>query len=114
MQAIVEFLRRVRLPLHDEKQTQSALESCFKERGIGHQREFALSKADIVDFLADGGIAIEIKLKGSRTAIFRQLERYAQSDKVTEIVLLTGRCMHLPTHINGKRASVVSLSTAWL
>ena len=111
---MISLVRRTRLPLHDEKSAQVALQAAFLADGIPHEREFSLSKADIVDFLIEGGIALEMKLKGSRSQILRQIERYAEHDQVQEIILLTGRCMHIPDEINGKRAVVVWMSGAWL
>lgn len=57
-----------------------------------------------------GGVVVEVKLKGSPTAIYRQLERYAKHECVTAILLVTARSMTLPVQIFGKPAAVSSLS----
>lgn len=108
-----DVLKRARLPLESEKATQAALAEAFDQYGIPYVREVTLSEGDIVDFLVEG-IAIEIKLKGSRMAIYRQICRYAASPKVHRVLLLTARCMGLPEEIEGKPANVFSLSEAWL
>ena len=43
---------------------------------------------DRIDFLVDR-IGIELKTKGSWAEVFRQLERYALSDKLDAVVLVT-------------------------
>lgn len=106
---IIALVHGLRVPLTNEKDTQAALEIVFKEAGYPVRREVHLNEHDIVDFMI-GNIAIELKLKGQRTAIYSQLERYTQHKEVEQIILLTSRCMALPSHINGKPALVGSLS----
>lgn len=110
---LIGMIRRFQLPLHDEKQAQAALHQHLTEHGIEHDREVRLSDQDVVDFMVDG-TAVELKLKGSRMAIYRQIERYAQHDSVKAIILLTARAMGLPPEINGKPAVACSMSGAWL
>lgn len=110
---ILALARRLRLPLHDEKATQIALARYFEDAGIPAAREVGLGDGDIVDFLTNG-IAVELKIKGSPKAIYRQLERYARHECVREIVLLTSRSMTLPPRIGAKPAHVASLSVGWL
>jgi hypothetical protein len=107
-------IERNRFSLTDEKKTQAEMSDAFTAAGIEHVRECHLSDGDIVDFMLKEGVAIEVKLKGQRMAIYRQLERYAASDRVTAIVLATAISMQLPPTIGGKPASVVSLSRGWL
>jgi hypothetical protein len=79
-----------------------------------------LGDGDIVDFLVItevmplSGVAIEVKIKGSRRAIYRQIERYCRHDAVEEIVLATNVPMSLPATIGGKSAYVANLSRGWL
>ncbi|PMS08584.1 hypothetical protein C0Z17_29500, partial [Trinickia caryophylli] len=67
----------------------------------------------IPDFLING-IAVEVKTRSPRKAIFRQLSRYAKHEEVRALILLTGTSMQLPPEINGKPALVVSLGEGWL
>lgn len=58
------------------------------------QREGHLSAEDRPDFIVDVGdtcIALEVKVKGSRNAVLRQLARYAGHDEVAAVVLASGR-----------------------
>lgn len=114
MQRIASILTAARLPLVDEKRTQIALGHALRLAGVEHVREAPLSGSDIPDFTLRDGMIIEVKLKGSRKAVYRQLERYASHDTVRSIVLATARSMFLPESINGKPALAVSLSAGWL
>lgn len=107
------ILGRLRMPLHDEKAAQRELEEHLERHGVPFQREVRLSNEDIVDFMV-GGIAIELKVKGSRSAALRQIERYALHPDVTGVILLTNRSCLLPSVIHGKPALAVSMGGAWL
>jgi hypothetical protein len=113
MQDIKEIIERNRLPLNDEKVTQTAIANALELAGLVFEREVRLSEADIVDFMV-GSVAIEVKIKGAKAAIYRQLERYAAHECVTSILLVSSRSMHLPALINGKPTLVASLSRGWL
>lgn len=113
MQNIKAIIERHRLPLSDEKVTQTAIANAFEFAGVLFEREVRLSEADIVDFMV-GGVAVEVKIKGAKAAIYRQLERYVEHDCVTSILLVTSRSMHLPSTINGKPTLVASLSRGWM
>lgn len=114
MHDLVTLLQRARLPLTDEKITQASIADVLSNKGIKFSREHNLSSEDIADFLLDGGICIEVKLRGQRKSIYRQLERYAAHEKVKGIILATSVCMRLPDNIHGKMALTTSLSTDWL
>jgi hypothetical protein len=111
---LIQLIHTSRIELSDEKVTQSRIAQIFEEAGIPFVKEYAFDKKDIVDFLVDGRIAVEIKIKGQKKAIYRQLERYAQHEVVTSIVLLTSVSMGLPETINNKNAYAGSLSRGWL
>lgn len=113
MREIKDIIERHRLPLNDEKVTQAAIANALELAGVSFEREVRLSDADIVDFMA-GTIAIEVKIKGAKAAIYRQLERYAEHGCVTSILLVTSRSMHLPALIKGKPTLVASLSRGWM
>ncbi|MDI5832514.1 hypothetical protein OCF84_21660 (plasmid) [Shewanella xiamenensis] len=115
--ALLHFISRCRLCTTDEKMAQSELENQLIEFGAEFSREHRLSNADIVDFTfpMDGGIlALEIKLKAPKRAIYRQLCRYAEHDTVKAVVLMSGTPMNLPNEILGKPTALISLGGAWL
>ncbi|MFM0405270.1 hypothetical protein [Paraburkholderia dipogonis] len=113
MHSIKAIIEQQRLPLNDEKVTQAAIANALELAGVAFEREVRLSDADIVDFMI-GSIAIEVKIKGAKAQIYRQLERYAEHERVTSILLVTSRSMHLPSLIKGKPTLVASLSRGWM
>jgi hypothetical protein len=114
IQTLLTIIKTARLDLSDEKRTQNDVSQLLSERQIPHEREVRLTPADIVDFLVEN-IAVEIKLKGQRKKdIYRQLCRYAKSDRVKHIVLATNITMGLPEYIDGKPVYFIALGRAWL
>ena len=57
--------------------------------------EVRLNSRDRIDFLADSGVGIECKVKGSAASVVSQLLRYAESDQVNELILVTSKRLHL-------------------
>lgn len=109
------MFHRRRLSLHDEKATHADIALTFAEAGIVYEREKRLAVGDIIDFfLPDGGVGIEVKLRQSKTQIFRQLERYAEHEAITALVLVSATAMSLPRTIKDKPAFIVSLGRGWL
>lgn len=79
------------------------------------QREHILGPKDRVDWLLDGAIAIECKVKGAnKMACYKQLQRYANHDCVKGIVLVTSLAMGLPEAIDGVPTAMVRLGRAYL
>jgi hypothetical protein len=113
-QLIVDLVTRYRLPLSDEKALQAKMAEMFGIEHVAFQREVRLDDKDIVDFMVGEGCAVEVKIGGSRRAIFRQVERYCQHEKVREIVLATNVPMNLPFEINGKKTAIAHLGRGWL
>lgn len=112
-----DFCSRLRLDMALEKRAQADLESALQAAGLEFEREKPLSKSDIPDFLVkvEGiTVALELKTRAQRKAIFRQLERYAEHGSVDCLLLMTGTAMGLPSAINGKPAAVVSMGGGWL
>lgn len=113
MSQLLTLLGSIRAPLEDEKATQQEIAKQLDAAGVEYKREVRLAPGDVVDFMIDG-VAVEVKIKGNRAQIIRQLERYSAHDVVRQIVLLTSRSLLLPATIGGKPARSVSLSRAWL
>jgi len=110
---IIDLLTAHRLPLSDEKALQAAMVTVFETAKLVFQREVHLGPRDIVDFMIEN-VAIEVKIKGARRAIFRQVERYCGYDAVGSIVLATNVPMNLPAQICGKPTSIAALGRGWL
>lgn len=113
------------------------IEELFRDRGVEYVREATLVAAyratgwaarvsevarrraqlnrterhgDRIDFLV-GRIGIEVKTRHSRTEVLRQLDRYAQSDKLDSLMLVTTRAQHrdAPDELRGKPLALVYL-----
>lgn len=91
--------------LHNsEKELQAALATVFEQDAAVYEREYHLGRQSIVDFMFPDGLAVEVKIKGSRNNLIRQLHRYAGFDEVTAILLITTKATFLtmPDEISGK------------
>jgi hypothetical protein len=114
--SLVALLKGKRFKYNNERDLQDGLEEVFKADGLTYQREVELAPGDIIDFLVEGSIGVEVKTQGSPAEVARQLLRYAGCPKVTEILLVTGklRLGALPEALMGKPVYVVSLWRAFL
>jgi hypothetical protein len=101
---VVSVLRAKRFACADEDELQRAVAAALDEAGIGYQRELRLSARDRLDFLIDGGIALELKVQTDGKALLRQVLRYAEHKQVQSILIAgtTHRLLLLPETANGK------------
>lgn len=99
-----------RYSFNNETELQEQIASVLVAVGVEHLREVRINEKDRLDFLC-GSIAIEVKIAGSRPQVITQIHRYAQSDLVSAIILVTRKACHLnmPASINGKGLYVASL-----
>jgi hypothetical protein len=93
-----------------EKYLQEGLAVLFKNLGIPFAREVQLTKTDRIDFLI-GNLGVEAKIKGRKTAVLRQLHRYAQHESIHELLLITSRLQlaNVPKQLNGKAVHIATL-----
>lgn len=110
--ALVRLLRAAHLPYTTEAIPQAAVEDLLRASGVSHDREKPLSgSAGRPDFLV-GRVAIECKVQGAPAAIAAQVARYAASDEVDAVILLTSKAVSV--RAEQKPVAVVVLSTNWL
>lgn len=71
--------------------------------GMTAEREVRLSERDRIDLLI-GRLGVEVKVAGATNTVARQLLRYAASDRVDVLLLVTTRLAHLqlPQSVGGK------------
>lgn len=116
--SLANQLKQQRFSVNQEKKTQAEIAEFLSSMNYSVEREKPLSAKDTPDFLlhcpSGGCIAVEVKTRYQRKAIYRQLERYAAHDKVRGIILITGTSMGLPAEIKGKPTILVSLGEGWL
>lgn len=113
---VIRLVQRSRLDLSSEKHLQEGVAEVLKAAGIAYEREKRLSLKDIPDFLIDGGVVVECKMrnKSKKMDIFRQLARYATYPEVTAIILASNVTMGLPPELEGKPLFAASLSHGWI
>lgn len=103
------------LPLHDEKELHQEIANLLSAEKISYIKEFRLDTNNIPDFfLTDEGVAVEVKIKGSKRSIYSQCERYCQFPQVQKLLLVTNKSMGFPPEINGKDCFIVNIGKAWL
>lgn len=105
---LAEQLRpRLRAGVVRELELQDQIARALAALGLDHDRERALSPRDRPDFLV-GGLAVEVKIAGSTTAVLEQLLRYLEHDHVTGALLVTTRTRHwAPAEAHGKPVAVI-------
>ena len=92
---LIDVLERFRFRYTDENELQQGIAKALTLRGITFEREKVLSRPDRPDFLVCGGVAIEVKIKGSLADLLRQVSRYATHTEVIG-VLAVGTPKWLP------------------
>jgi hypothetical protein len=111
---LIRLISSARVDLSTEAAAQNGLTRLFEAEGLPYEAEVRLSAADRIDFLI-GRIGVEVKIGHPRRSILRQLERYAGSDRVDALLLVSSA--PFPSSgfdLNGKPVHIVSLSTGWL
>lgn len=101
---VVGVLARHRIFGLSENVVQVQIERAFRDEGVACRREVELAPGDRIDFMV-GSVGVEVKIKGTRAQIIRQLGRYVRSCQVDEIVLAaTSRRIlgDVPDEIGGK------------
>lgn len=108
---IAALLGAARFQFSSEDDLQRGIDGLLKSKGLSSQREVVLGPHDRVDFLLDGGIGIEVKVRGNASDLGAQVERYMESARVESVIVVTSRMTHLalPETISGKRVYVVHL-----
>lgn len=104
---------RYRIPASSEAEAQRGVEMALTAAGIPFEPQRVIAAGERLDLMCDG-VAIEIKVRGSRTAIMRQLERYASHPDVTGTILVTATAWPLLSgEIGDKPFRAVLLGEGW-
>ncbi len=111
---VVTVIRGHRFRHATEDELQEGLAEALAGAGYRVEREARLTPRDRIDLLVDT-IGVEVKVAGVPRDVERQLSRYAASERITALVLVTNRARHRPPdEINGKPVVVASLLGAAL
>lgn len=112
---IVSLIEASRVPISTERHAQDGLEDLFRKEGLLFEREVSLSTADRIDFMVCGKTGIEVKIGHPKRQVLRQLERYAKSDRIDTLILVTSAAFpRQGFDLNGKKVSICNLSMGWL
>lgn len=105
--AIETAVRGGRYTYSQETDLHLGLEAAMRAAGITPDPEVRITGGRI-DFLV-GRVGVEVKIKGTRDALHRQLLRYAESPLVDELLVITTVRAHrgLPAELAGKPLSVL-------
>jgi predicted AAA+ superfamily ATPase len=112
--SIHKILTSYRFSLENEKLLQLQIENALLTNNIPHSKEYVLDKHNIIDFLCNNGIGIEVKIKGSKRSIYEQVLKYSQFADVKSIILITNKSIGNPPLHENKTLNVLNLGTAWL
>lgn len=91
LQRITTLLPTYAYAFADEKRFHDGLAMALFEDGIIFTREHVAGPKDRFDFLCEGGVVIEAKIKGSLSEALRQVSRYCERDDVKAVVIVTTR-----------------------
>ncbi|MFA6244777.1 MAG: hypothetical protein WC655_27785 [Candidatus Hydrogenedentales bacterium] len=112
---IMELLQNKAIRSTSELELQDGIAQVLQQAGVEFIREARLSDSDRPDFMV-GRVAIEVKTGGSKSALCRQLMRYAAHQDVDEILVITSRfaLADLPQVLNCRPVAVLVISGAFV
>lgn len=111
---IVTICQASRINVSTEAAAHNDLAAALSAAGLTVQREVKLSARDRIDVLVEG-VGVEVKVQGSRRNILKQLERYAESEQITALVLATSAAWPAGfATVNNKPFFHASLVRGWL
>lgn len=85
----------------------------LQETGFAYQHEAKLGTGCRIDYLV-GDVGVEIKRGKPRAAtLVTQLMRYAQSERIGSLVVISWQSVTLPKTIGGKPVFPLALSLLW-
>lgn len=107
---VTTAIRAHRYHYAHEDGLQAGITEALTGAGLPARREVRLAPRDRLDVLA-GGVGIEVKVAGSPDSVLGQLQRYATSEQITALVLVTtvARQRAMPEQVGGKPLSVIYL-----
>lgn len=111
---VVDVLSLYRFRTNTERDLQRGVAEALMAAGIRFEAEYRLEgELGIIDFwLPDTRQGIECKIKGTLNDVTRQLYRYAESEQIASLILLSAKvklCRNLPRVLLGKTVRVLSL-----
>jgi hypothetical protein len=93
LNTIKNLLASYSYTFRDEAELQALVARALDAEHVCYTREYALTAADRVDFMATG-LGIECKTHDSVPSVLRQLLRYEKSEDIRELLLITSLTKH--------------------
>jgi hypothetical protein len=115
MEAIVKALRGLRLVMEgmEEAEIKRHVRLHLESAGFAVREEYTFAPRCRADLWVDG-VVLELKKQRPPTAaVGEQITRYAATGKITGLILVLERSMHLVHEIHGVPLAVVSLRANW-
>ncbi len=108
-QDVASRIRKYKYNFSNEKELQAGINLALSGCDENFVRESPLGEAGIIDFFFLGGIGVEVKIKGSKMSVMRQLARYAKRPEIAALILVTTRnqLRAMPPELNEKEITVV-------
>jgi len=108
--------RSIRIPVvRLESEVVVAIIKALEGAGLAYEREVTIAPRCRVDLLVEGAVAVEVKKgKPNAKSVASQVARYASSEMVETVVLVSERGLHY--HIeeaHGKPIKYVALAKNW-
>ena len=114
LEKVVEALQTLRTPFAlYETQLHEQVAACLRQAGLPCLHEAVIAKGCRIDFLVDT-VGVEVKKgKPDPGALAAQLRRYAASERISALVVVSQRRGRLPATILGKPVRQVALHQLW-
>lgn len=117
LEKVISALKQLRIgKIQYEWELQKQIADVLDKNKILYQKEYKLGPKNRVDFLVEGGVAIEVK-KGRipRNRLKEQIDRYASFDEVKQIVIVMETSIQNPIvqASNGKECRMLNLFKQW-
>lgn len=107
---ILQAINGSRFLYTSEDELQEGLAKVLTEAGFNVHREVRLTPRDRIDLMV-GRVGIEVKIAGRPWSVLGQLQRYAESPAINELILVTTKARHeAPARLNGKPVTVVFIA----
>jgi len=112
VERVERVLRGHRFRFADERELQAGIDQVLRGAGLEVTREASLGETGTIDFFV-AGLGIEVKTRGSRADLARQVHRYLQHDSLQALMVVTTRAAlgQLPKVIANKLVYVHHLVT---
>jgi hypothetical protein len=92
---VIDLLERASLTYTDEISLHLQIAAQLEQACFAYEREVRLADGGSrIDFVVDGWLGIEVKIKGATGSVYRQIQRYTHCSDLDAVLLVTTRSKH--------------------